>query len=52
MLYQVNCKGLRPYYTEGYIDALHHYAQLKMITTRCSMRRVKWQKIMKGVFAK
>lgn len=52
MLYQVNCKGLRPYYTEFYLDALHHYAQLREITTRCSMRRVKWQKIMKGVFAK
>lgn len=44
MLYQVNAKGLQPYYTGEYLDALHVWANLRYAGLRCSMRRVRWDK--------
>lgn len=44
MLYQVNAKGLQPYYTGEYLDALHVWENLRLIGLRCSMRRVRWDK--------
>ena len=40
MLYQVNARGLRPYYTESYLDALHIYTQLKLYGPPCTMRTI------------
>ena len=44
MLYQINAKGCRPYYTEGITDALFHYYALKAITDRVSLRRIPFAK--------
>lgn len=37
MLFQVNCKGFRPYITESRIDAITILDQLKRITSACNM---------------
>lgn len=46
MLYQVNAKGLQPYYTDGYIDAMNIYANLKYAGVRCSLRRIPLRKFL------
>lgn len=45
-MYQVNCKGLQPYYTGEYLDALHVWANLRLIGLRCSMRRIRFDKVL------
>ena len=51
-LYQVNCKGLRPYYTEGRLDALRVYYALQKMTNKCSMRRIDFAKMLYKVYYK
>jgi len=38
MIYQVNARSLKPYYTESYLDALHIYHQLKQFGPPCTLR--------------
>ena len=50
MLYQVNARGLRPYYTASYLDALQIYAALKLYGPPCTMRRVKRHKVITKIY--
>ena len=51
-LYQVNAKGLQPYWTDGKLDALIHYSALKAITSKCSIRQVDFHKAIYKIYHK
>lgn len=51
-MYQVNCKGFAPYYTEGRLDAERVYYSIKAITNKCSIREIEFGKMLYKVYIK
>lgn len=49
-VYQVNMKGFQPYYTHDEQDAARLFRRLRKITSRCSMRKMTYYRMLKKIY--
>lgn len=52
MIYQINMRGFKPYYTSSKLDAENRYYYMKRYFTKVSLRKIPFEKALYKIYYK